>query len=166
MNRMTQRIPDSGAIIASNLEEKHTAEKLIDLLCERLAMYEDTALEPGEVFDLKKVNDDLAKNVQELTDRVTSLRTQLERYDALQRNGQLQIAPCAIGQKIFVLFHGYIEPTTVIGVMFSKDCVRIDTTFGSHFELNKDAFLTSSEAEAERNRRCEECRRQRNAAKC
>lgn len=55
MERMTQRIRGTGdALLSSHLEEKYTAEELIDILLARLASYEDTGLTPAQILVMKK----------------------------------------------------------------------------------------------------------------
>lgn len=50
MERLTQWFDKKVAGIAASLEEKYTAEELIDILANRLAAYEDTGVEPQGVL--------------------------------------------------------------------------------------------------------------------
>lgn len=49
MKRLTQWLAEGAAGISTDLEEKYTAEELIDIIAKRLAAYEDTWLEPEEI---------------------------------------------------------------------------------------------------------------------
>lgn len=55
MDRLTQWFDKKVAGIAASLEEKHTAEQLIDILANRLAAYEDTGLEPETIISAKEM---------------------------------------------------------------------------------------------------------------
>lgn len=120
----------------------------------KLAAYEDLGMDPDDakLASCYQNAREQTSKILELTSNLTSTRKELKTYQDLQQQGRLQIAPCAIGKQVFVIFQGYVETTTVRGIKFTKDSVYIDTGWGGCWALGKDVFLTSSEAHTELDR--------------
>lgn len=131
----------------------------------KLAAYEDLGMDPDDakLATCYDHNRQLTKTNLELAERLTAAKKVAEQYESLQRNGRLQIAPCALGRQVFAIFQGYVEATTVHGIKFTKNAVYIDTGFGGTWQLNKDVFLSSSEAHDELRRQNETYRAERAA---
>lgn len=89
MERLTQWFGYGScrvAGIASHLEEKHTAEELVDILAARLAAYEDTDLTPE---DLRSTVDIDYVRIIEL------LKAEAE--------GRLAVLPCKMGDTVWMI---------------------------------------------------------------
>lgn len=82
MERLTQRY-GNDVLIAAHIEEKYTAEQLIDILAARLAEYEDLSLDPKELWmlienpdiqkSLTKVSEYLAENMPTIVQGIVEL---------------------------------------------------------------------------------------------
>lgn len=93
MERLTCWLTDGVAGIASALEEKYTAEKVIDILALRLAAYEDTGLAPKEI---KKRLCQWGPAFSPLPDySITDVA--LRRWAEADKDGRAMILPCRAG---------------------------------------------------------------------
>ena len=150
MSRLTQRIGAEGvAIIVSDLEEKYTAEELIDILLARLAAYEDTGYEPCEIPPIVAMVNDLQKKAEPL------IRAKNE--------GRLVEHPCKVGDTVWViewcrkLSRGYCCPYGCSAGqrerVFRKSCIRYCRIFSATYmqsmigELGDTVFLTKKAAQ-------------------
>lgn len=107
-------------------------------ICERLAAYEDTGLEPDEVNALQKDWSDLCTVIGECggIDRLRELAE-------AEKDGRIVVLPCKVGDTVYRL--QYIEQTPgrfVVGVAEIKFALLWLEEFG------ETVFLTREEAEA------------------
>lgn len=107
-------------------------------ICERLAAYEDTGLEPDEVNALQKDWSDLCTVIGECggIDRLRELAE-------ADKDGRIVVLPCKVGDTVYRL--QYIEQTPgrfVVGVAEIKFALLWLEEFG------ETVFLTREEAEA------------------
>jgi len=107
-------------------------------ICERLAAYEDTGLEPDEVNALQKDWSDLCTVIGECggIDRLRELAE-------ADKDGRIVVLPCKVGDTVYRL--QYIEQTPgrfVVGVAEIKFALLWLEAFG------ETVFLTREEAEA------------------
>jgi len=107
-------------------------------ICERLAAYEDTGLEPDEVNALQKDWSDLCTVIGECggIDRLRELAE-------ADKDGRVVVLPCKVGDTVYRL--QYIEQTPgrfVVGVAEIKFALLWLEEFG------ETVFLTREEAEA------------------
>ena len=107
-------------------------------ICERLAAYEDTGLEPDEVNALQKDWSDLCTVIGECggIDRLRELAE-------ADKDGRIVVLPCKVGDTVYRL--KYIEQTPgrfVVGVAEIKFALLWLEEFG------ETVFLTREEAEA------------------
>lgn len=107
-------------------------------ICERLAAYEDTGLEPDEVKALQKDWSDLCTVIGECggIDRLRELAE-------ADKDGRIVVLPCKVGDTVYRL--QYIEQTPgrfVVGVAEIKFALLWLEEFG------ETVFLTREEAEA------------------
>lgn len=107
-------------------------------ICERLAAYEDTGLEPDEVNALQKDWSDLCMVIGECggIDRLRELAE-------ADKDGRIVVLPCKVGDTVYRL--QYIEQTPgrfVVGVAEIKFALLWLEEFG------ETVFLTREEAEA------------------
>lgn len=107
-------------------------------ICERLAAYEDTGLEPDEVNALQKDWSDLCTVIGECggIDRLRELAE-------ADKDGRIVVLPCKVGDTVYRL--QYIEQTHgrfVVGVAEIKFALLWLEEFG------ETVFLTREEAEA------------------
>lgn len=107
-------------------------------ICERLAAYEDTGLEPDEVNALQKDWSDLCTVIGECggIDRLRELAE-------ADKDGRIVVLPCKVGDTVYRL--QYIEQTPgrfVVGVAEIKFALLWIEEFG------ETVFLTREEAEA------------------
>ena len=58
MERITFRTKDGVALLHPSLNEKYTADELIDVLLDKLAAYEDTGLCPETIIQYKKFEEE------------------------------------------------------------------------------------------------------------
>ena len=143
MERLTKRI-DGIAVLESWAIDKDPVS-IIQRLCNRLAAYEDTGLEPEQVLELKSFTqggihkiEDGWKHVQELLQA--------------EQDGRLVVLPCKAGTLIYIgsrpaiitQFFGYVRERYFHAV-FCDENKGIDIPFE---ELGKTVFLTREEAEA------------------
>lgn len=116
--------------IASHLEEKHTAEELVDILATRLAAYEDTGLTP----------EDLRSNVDIDYVRIVELLK-------AEAEDRLVVLPCKVGDIVYGA-----ETSPVIPLHVFEYAVYLESAEGGDFEVvsnfGKTVFLTREEAEA------------------
>ena len=104
MDRLTQRINDrSGtAVLVGDLEEKYTAEELIDVLLARLAEYEDTGYSPNGVIALaEKVKKGTIEDKPSATEKTEGSQCELAPCPFCGGKPYMQIRPTARKTKIY-----------------------------------------------------------------
>lgn len=104
MDRLTQRINDrSGtAVLVGDLEEKYTAEELIDVLLARLAEYEDTGYSPNGVIALaEKVKKGTIEDKSSATTKTDGSQDELAPCPFCGGKPYMQIRPTARKTKIY-----------------------------------------------------------------
>ena len=104
MDRLTQRINDrSGtAVLVGDLEEKYTAEELIDVLLARLAEYEDTGYSPNGVIALaEKVKKGTIEDKPSTTEKTEGSQGELAPCPFCGGKPYMQIRPTARKTKIY-----------------------------------------------------------------
>ena len=100
----------------------------------KLRAYEDTGLSPRQIT--------MAMDTLKLCDSIGAMRMN-EILDA-ERDGRLVVLPCKVGDKLFQLFHGYIDPITVMRV---RPYIMTDLVSFFPEDFGKTVFLTREEAE-------------------
>lgn len=116
----------------------------------KLGEYEETGLEPEEVAEYKKFEDNIIQVYHCTLSHVISL---LEK----EKQGRLIELPCKVGSVIYAIVLGKIEERTVSGfagggevefiyTVFEYESKGYCTTFDIE-ELGKSVFLTKEEAE-------------------
>ena len=150
MNRLTQRIGVNGvAILASDMEEKFTAEELIDILLARLADYEDTGYEPCEIRPI----DAMVKDLQEKAEPLIRAKNE----------GRLVEHPCKDGDPVWIIdwcskkYKGYrCSCDCSCGQrerVFSKDCIPYCSIYRTEYrkyhlnQMGDTVFLTKKAAQ-------------------
>ena len=112
-------------------------------ICERLAAYEDTGLEPDEVLP-KDEADEIALKLMCLADLESLCSdTRLRELAEADKDGRIVVLPCKVGDTVYRL--QYIEQTPgrfVVGVAEIKFALLWLEEFG------ETVFLTREEAEA------------------
>lgn len=152
MERLTQRIDGyEGAILASDMEEKFTADELIDILLGRLAEYEDTGYSPNDITGFAGTLEKFSGTVKELQIEIAHIRQAAKFIGNSCRptrndSGFHLDAPYPLGMKFYVLFHGYIEEQVVIGYQFRNGKAYLISDLGNRWEIGVDAWLTCKEA--------------------
>lgn len=142
--------------IASHLEEKHTAEELVDLLATRLAAYEDTGLAPediGPIFHLLKFYQSKFSPVQATELFAAGIDHILELLQA-ETAGRLLVLPCKVGDTVYVLGECVVSEIPVLQIFIEESgcfvCAIGDFRGGNYptSAFGKTVFLTREEAEA------------------
>lgn len=137
MDRLTKRVP--GGIIF---------ETPIGNLLERLAAYEDAG-SPEEFRAYKDTGltpEEIKSGINDATDlaRIAIALRKLRRYEYAEQSGRLVTLPCKVGDKLFQLYHGYIEPITVMRV---RQYIMTDLVSFFPEDIGKTVYRTREEAE-------------------
>ena len=147
MERLTKRV-DGIAVLESWAIDKDPVS-IIQMLCNRLAAYEDSGLEPEEIADFMK-----------RWEQTVEIGGMLKKYcidhirDLLhaEQDGRLVVLPCKVGdhvwadgrEAIVVWFFGY-KTERYLHAQFFDNAEYTDIPF---YEIGKTVFLTREEAEA------------------
>ena len=147
MERLTKRV-DGIAVLESWAIDKDKVY-IIQRLCNRLAAYEDTGLEPEEIADFMK-----------RWEQTVEIGGMLKKYcidhirDLLhaEQDGRLVVLPCKVGdhvwadgrEAIVVWFFGY-KTERYLHAQFFDNAEHTDIPF---YEIGKTVFLTREEADA------------------
>ena len=147
MKRLTKRV-DGIAVLESWAIDKDPVS-IIQMLCNRLAAYEDTGLEPEEIADFMK-----------RWEQTVEIGGMLKKYcidhirDLLhaEQDGRLVVLPCKVGdhvwadgrEAIVVWFFGY-KTERYLHAQFLDNAEYTDIPF---YEIGKTVFLTRQEADA------------------
>ena len=154
MERLTQWFGFGNcrqAGIASHLEEKHTAEELVDILAARLAVYEDTEMEPCDYAVVRTAieqRDTAKEHLSELIRLVGATGADNIRVMAeAHKEGRLLVLPCKVGDIVYGA-----ETSPIIPLHVMELAVYLESAEGGDFEMlnnfGKTVFLTREEAEA------------------
>ena len=150
MERLTKRI-DGIAVLESWAIDKDPVS-IIHRLCNRLAAYEDTGLEPQDIIsavDMAKIACALHElNAYKDIGPIDHIRDILQAEQA----GRLVVLPCKVGdhvwadgrEAIVVWFFGY-KTERYLHAQFFDNAKYTDIPF---YEIGKTVFLTREEAEA------------------
>ena len=145
MERLTKRI-DGIAVLESWAIDKDPVS-IIQRLCNRLAAYEDTGLEPEQVMELKSFTqggihkvDDGWKHVQELLQA--------------EQDGRLVVLPCKVGATVYGHSKAEVSEYKVAVISLATynlylRCQNHNSDFwATDADIGKIVFLTIEEAEA------------------
>lgn len=163
MERLTKRDTDGQAMMdcekcKADWTGKHgkpmvdcTALYCRNRLLDRLAEYEDTALEPKEVTALGELFDYALKESKTLTEQLTLLKHIRELAEA-DKDGRVVVLPCKVGDKLYRVFAGEIFEHRVGSLKYFAIQGRWDIEtypFCPCVEsaIGKTVFLTREEAE-------------------
>ena len=150
MERLTKRV-DGIAVLESWAIDKDPVS-IIQRLCNRLAAYEDTGLEPQDIIsavDMAKIACALHElNAYKDIGPIDHIRDLLQ----AEQDGRLVVLPCKAGDHVWVdgreavveNFFGY-ETERYLHAQFYDNMQYIDIPFD---EIGKTVFLTREEAEA------------------
>ena len=132
MDRLTRRVCGT-TMIADAIDGKYTAEKLIDILVERLAAYEETGMTPEDVADAKKmIEKDVAFEVSKICTIEETTIPRLREMAEADKEGRLVVLPCKLGTPIWWI-DVTIEPNDRGKWVIKK---RIKSTTFSHSVLD------------------------------
>lgn len=146
MNRLTKRNSNGVAYmsIAETLakweQEIEGSQAILEgvyAIFQKLAEYEDTGLEPEEVYKTIKAG-------------VPEWIPKYLEYRDLEKQGRLIKLPCKVGDTVYHIFTGKIIEDRVIRITLNKDINEIDLRLYGYIALNsigKTVFLTREEAE-------------------
>ena len=146
MKRLTKRV-DGIAVLESWAIDKDPVS-IIQRLCNRLAAYEDTGLEPEEIKNALDVND----IIPEINVTVDHIRDLLQ----AERDGRLVVLPCKVGDVVY----GFHQERTILpmvakwietdtdGWTVAAQYVPMAPKFYLFSDFGKTVFLTREEAEA------------------
>ena len=127
-------------------------------LLDRLAEYEDTALEPKEVTALGELFDYALKESKTLTEQLTLLKHIRELAEA-DKDGRVVVLPCKVGDTVYFVNAKQILEFTVVG--YAVDETGISWVYSEHVDetghtyertfspdrIGKTTFLSREEAE-------------------
>lgn len=152
MERLTKRV-DRIAVLESWAIDKDPVS-IIQRLCNRLAAYEDTGLEPEEIKELRELcTDEVAELARTLhkameSGEVDHLRDLLKS----EQDGRLVVLPCKVGDTVYFTLLGRIIEKPVFSIVSFSASARIYCAGTSEYfrpeDFGKTVFLTREEAEA------------------
>ena len=150
MERLTKRV-DGIAVLESWAIDKDPVS-IIQRLCNRLATYEDTGLEPEEIKELRELcTDEVAELARTLYKAMESGKLDHLR-DILQADQDGRIPPCKRGDVVYCIRHnpctGYYVKTLTVCTVTIWEPGRFSVFTTKEDELGKTVFLTREEAEA------------------
>lgn len=155
MERLTKRTKTGDVLMASEHEEKYTAEEWICMLQDRLADYEDSGVTPERVVWMKEVIEIAFDHDKSRVERAHELHV-------ADKEGRVVILPCKVGDAVWFARSAYRQvdnpiEATVTGfasygttgeLIFTTMTVegQITRRFLEH-QIGKTAFLSFEEAE-------------------
>ena len=154
MERLTKRV-DGIAVLESWAIDKDPVS-IIQRLCNRLAAYEDSGLEPEEIeriVDAYGRGHTLRTESAERLEIVREIKPgRLRELIQAEKKGRLEVLPCKVGdhiladgrEAIVVWFFGY-KTERYLHAQFLDNAEYTDIPF---YEIGKTVFLTREEAEA------------------
>lgn len=150
MERLTKRV-DGIAVLESWAIDKDPVS-IIQRLCNRLAVYEDSGLEPQDIIsavDMSKIACALHElNAYKDLGPIDHIRDLIK----AEQDGRLVVLPCKVGdhvwadgrEAIVVWFLGY-KTERYLHAQFFDNAKHTDIPF---YEIGKTVFLAREEAEA------------------
>ena len=146
MERLTKRV-DGIAVLESWAIDKDPVS-IIQRLCNRLAAYEDTGLEPEDLKKAFNETEILKLAAQALSTTPDHLRDLLQ----AERDGRLVVLPCKVGDTVYFTLLGRIIEKPVFSIVSFSASARIYCAGTSEYfrpeDFGKTVFLTREEAEA------------------
>lgn len=153
MNRLTQWFgsdEEQGRVagLVPRLDGVYFPEELIDVLLAALAAYEDTGLSPEEVTAIK--HSFMGREIAKITEFDGVPIQRLKELSQADKDEQLVVLPCKVGDTVYVVFSNGIRPYIVdrIYVIASNE-VQVRMRFNlteilhlSGIEFGKSVFLT------------------------
>ena len=157
MERLTKRI-DGIAVLESWAIDKDPVS-IIQRLCNRLAAYEDTGLEPEEIeriVDAYGRGHTLRTESAERLEIVREIKTdRLRELAKAEKDERLVVLPCKVGDAVYWLHNDVITECRVHRVQMNRTglfiCLKSKVSHGAFrvdICLGKTVFLTREEAEA------------------
>ena len=143
MERLTKRTKTGGVLMASEHEEKYTAEEWICMLQDRLADYEDSGVTPERVVWMKEVIEIAFDHDKSRVERAHELHV-------ADKEGRVLILPCKRGDGIYICSAGRAWRfwVTDVSTLNGRTVLNVQG-FGTIAadDVGKTAFLSLEEAE-------------------
>ena len=143
MERLTKRTKTGGVLMASEYEEKYTAEEWICMLQDRLADYEDSGVTPERVVWMKEVIEIAFDHDKSRVERAHELHV-------ADKEGRVVILPCKRGDGIYICSAGRAWRfwVTDVSTLNGRTVLNVQG-FGTIAadDIGKTAFLSFEEAE-------------------
>ena len=143
MERLTKRTKTGGVLLASEHEEKYTAEEWICMLQDRLADYEDSGVTPERVVWMKEVIEIAFDHDKSRVERAHELHV-------ADKEGRVLILPCKRGDGIYICSAGRAWRfwVTDVSTLNGRTVLNVQG-FGTIAadDVGKTAFLSLEEAE-------------------
>ncbi len=143
MERLTKRTKTGGVLMASEHEEKYTAEEWICMLQDRLADYEDSGVTPERVVWMKEVIEIAFDHDKSRVERAHELHV-------ADKEGRVVILPCKRGDGIYICSAGRAWRfwVTDVSTLNGRTVLNVQG-FGTIAadDIGKTAFLSFEEAE-------------------
>ena len=143
MERLTKRTKTGGVLMASEHEEKYTAEEWICMLQDRLADYEDSGVTPERVVWMKEVIEIAFDHDKSRVERAHELHV-------ADKEGRVLILPCKRGDGIYICSAGRAWRfwVTDVSTLNGRTVLNVQG-FGTIAadDIGKTAFLSFEEAE-------------------
>lgn len=143
MERLTKRTKTGGVLMASEHEEKYTAEEWICMLQDRLADYEDSGVTPERVVWMKEVIEIAFDHDKSRVERAHELHV-------ADKEGRVVILPCKRGDGIYICSAGRAWKfwVTDVSTLNGRTVLNVQG-FGTIAadDIGKTAFLSFEEAE-------------------
>ena len=143
MERLTKRTKTGGVLMASEHEEKYTAEEWICMLQDRLADYEDSGVTPDRVVWMKEVIEIAFDHDKSRVERAHELHV-------ADKEGRVVILPCKRGDGIYICSAGRAWRfwVTDVSTLNGRTVLNVQG-FGTIAadDVGKTAFLSLEEAE-------------------
>ncbi len=143
MERLTKRTKTGDVLMASEHEEKYTAEEWICMLQDRLADYEDSGVTPERVVWMKEVIEIAFDHDKSRVERAHELHV-------ADKEGRVVILPCKRGDGIYICSAGRAWRfwVTDVSTLNGRTVLNVQG-FGTIAadDIGKTAFLSFEEAE-------------------
>ena len=143
MERLTKRTKTGDVLMASEHEEKYTAEEWICMLQDRLADYEDSGVTPERVVWMKEVIEIAFDHDKSRVERAHELHV-------ADKEGRVVILPCKRGDGIYICSAGRAWRfwVTDVSTLNGRTVLNVQG-FGTIAadDVGKTAFLSFEEAE-------------------
>ena len=141
MERLTKRV-DGIAVLESWAIDKDPVS-IIQMLCNRLAAYEDTGLEPQDIIsagDMAKIACALHElNAYKDLGPIDHIRDLIK----AEQDGRLVVLPCKVGDTVYQIDAERVYESEVKWIIFDCDDIAFDER-----AIGGSIFLTREEAEA------------------